>query len=83
MSDSDAKGLYTSMLDKTDLAPQPVKTDEGPNPNWRWFWLGLFLASVPLLIPYFTGTKKVFGDPFFSVYTKYMMWLPMKDDKQP
>ena len=40
----------------------------------------VILVYLVLLIPYFTGTKKVFGDPFFSVYTKYMMWLPMKDD---
>jgi hypothetical protein len=33
-----------------------------------------------LLIPYFSGTKKQFGDPFFSVYTEYMMWLPMEGD---
>ena len=35
-----------------------------------------------LLAPYFFGTYKQFGDPFYSVYTEYMMWLPM-DEEQP
>jgi len=31
-----------------------------------------------LLTPYFIGTHKKFGDPLYSVYTEYMMWLPME-----
>ncbi|MEO1527025.1 MAG: exosortase U [Planctomycetota bacterium] len=29
--------------------------DSAPSSTWRWFWLGLYLAVVPLLVPYFSG----------------------------
>jgi len=42
-------------------------------------------ATVPLvfatvLAPYLHGTYKVFGDPFYSTYSKYIMWVKAGDD---
>ncbi|MGI9241110.1 MAG: hypothetical protein ACR2RV_09925 [Verrucomicrobiales bacterium] len=39
--------------------------------------IGIFMV---VLVPYYSGTKERFGKPFYSVYTDYMMWLPLKDD---
>jgi len=40
----------------------------------------VIVIFLVLLIPYLSGTKKRFGKAFYSVYTEYMMWLPMADD---
>ena len=55
MSTTESTGRYTSMLDGADQTIAPAAIDGAPHGNWRWFWLGLFLAALPLLIPYFLG----------------------------
>lgn len=35
------------------IAEEPA--DSAPSSSWRWFWLGLYCAVIPLLIPYFSG----------------------------
>jgi exosortase len=37
------------------VGPGTQETNVGPSPMWRWFWFGLLLAALPLLIPYFAG----------------------------
>ncbi|MEL6107036.1 MAG: exosortase U [Planctomycetota bacterium] len=36
-----------------NIAEEPA--DSAPSSSWRWFWLGLYCAVIPLLIPYFSG----------------------------
>ncbi|MCA9140079.1 MAG: exosortase U [Planctomycetales bacterium] len=72
MSTTNSTGLYTSMLDGID---QPAQGVSGPNPNWRWFWLGLLLACAPLLIPYFVS---MWANPtyrYFPFAIAAVMWL--------
>jgi exosortase len=58
-----------------DQSPSPEKDERVPDPNWRWFWLGLLIAVVPLLIPYFVG---LWADPtyrYFPFAIGAVVWL--------
>jgi hypothetical protein len=58
-------------LDEGEEAPRvPILFAQGAS---------VIAIYLVLLTPYFIGTKKQFGDPFYSVYTEYMMWLPMDE----
>ena len=55
--------------------------EEAPR-TWRNAAQGGLVISIfmLMLVPYYSGTYKHFGKPFYSVYTEYMIWLPMEDD---
>ncbi|QDV82835.1 exosortase U [Planctomycetes bacterium TBK1r] len=75
MSTTDSTGLYTSMLDQAEPIQPATTSDSQPHPNWRWFWLGLFLAVAPLLVPYFIG---MWGNPtyrYFPFAIAAVAWL--------
>lgn len=72
MSTTDSTGLSTSMRDES---VQVAQLATGPNPNWRWFWLGLLLACSPLLVPYFTS---MWANPtyrYFPFAIAAVVWL--------
>ena len=75
MSTTDSTGLYTAMLDEAEPIQPATTGDSQPHPNWRWFWLGLFLAVAPLLVPYFIG---MWGKPtyrYFPFAIAAVVWL--------
>lgn len=63
------------MLDGTEQQAATTKVALKPDPNWRWFWLGLFLAALPLLVPYFVS---MWGNPtyrYFPFAIGSVVWL--------
>jgi exosortase len=46
-----------------------------PHPAWRWFWLGLLLCTVPLLIPYFSGLWANATYRYFPFAIGAVVWL--------
>ena len=54
--------------------------EEAPK-NLRAIGQGALVIALffVLLVPYLLATQKTFGKPFYSVYTEYMMWLPLEE----
>lgn len=75
MSTNDSTGLYTSMLDGTDQTTASAQVSKAPHPNWKWFWLGLILASAPLLLPYFTSMWDNPTYRYFPFAIASVLWL--------
>lgn len=54
-----------------------------PNPLWRGFWLGLGLAALPLLIPYFVGLWAKPTYRYFPFAIGAVAWLAYtRSDRQ-
>ncbi|MCO8125459.1 exosortase U [Stieleria sp. TO1_6] len=65
MATVDSTGQATSMPAESPQVDLTGSVEQGPNPLWRWFWLGLFLATAPLLIPYFVN---LWGNPTYRYF---------------
>ena len=49
--------------------------DSAPSPIWRWFWLGLGLTVLPLLLPYFINLWESDQYRFFPFAIAATAWL--------
>ena len=75
MSTTASTGLDASIPSETDQSSSAAHAELGPNPHWRWFWLGLLVAVAPLLIPYFSS---MWANPtyrYFPFAIAAVIWL--------